>query len=117
MTAAEAVPGQDISVDSEGGAKAGSGKDKYLEPLALGVLAAFSMDRVKGKKGVLQNGVVSNGFGVIARIATMAASNRTLAQGFAYFALSKSVYRRWIAKGHEVTFSKDTRLEIELSER
>jgi hypothetical protein len=117
MTAAEAVPGQDISVDSEGGAKAGSGKDKYLEPLALGVLAAFSMDRVKGKKGVLQNGVVSNGFGVIARIATMAASNRTLAQGFAYFALSKSVYRRWIAKGHEVTFPKDTRLEIELSER
>jgi hypothetical protein len=117
MTAAEAAPGQEISLDSEGGAKAGSGTNKYLEPLALGVLAAFSMDRVKGKKGVLKNGAVSNGFGVIARIATMAASNRALAQGFAYFALSKSVYRRWIAKGHEVTFPKDTRLEIELSER
>jgi hypothetical protein len=121
MTAAEAAPGQDISVDSEGGAKAGSGKDKYLAPLALGVLAAWSLGgstKNGGKaKGVLKNGVVSNGFGVIARIATMAASNRTLAQGFAYFALSKSVYRRWIAKGREVTFPKDTRLEIELSER
>jgi hypothetical protein len=117
MTAAEAAPDQNISVDTEGAAKAGSGKDKYLEPLALGVLAAFSMNQLKGKKGVLRNGAVSNGFGVIARIATMAASNRTLAQGFAYFALSKSVYRRWIAKGHEVTFPKDTRLEIELSDR
>jgi hypothetical protein len=47
----------------------------------------------------------------------MAASNRGLAQGFAYFALSKSIYKRWIAKGHEVSFPKDTRLEIELSER
>jgi hypothetical protein len=116
MTAAEAAPGQDVSVDSEGGAKAGSGKNKYLAPLALGVLAASSMDGDEASD-VLKNGVVSNGFSVVARIATMAASNRGLAEGFAYFALSKSIYKRWIAKGHEVTFPKDTRLEIELSER
>jgi hypothetical protein len=116
MTAAEAAPGQDVSVDSEGGAKAGSGKNKYLAPLTLGVLAASSMDGDEASD-VLKNGVVSNGFGVIVRIATMAASNRGLAQGFAYFALSKSIYKRWIAKGHEVSFPKDTRLEIELSKR
>jgi hypothetical protein len=116
MTAAEAAPGQDVSVDSEGGAKAGSGKNKYLAPLALGVLAASSMDGDEASD-VFKNGVVSNGFGLVARVVTMAASNRGLAQGFAYFALSKSIYKRWIAKGHEVSFPKDTRLEIELSER
>jgi hypothetical protein len=116
MTAAEAAPGQDVSVDAEGGAKAGSGKNKYLAPLALGVLAASSMNGDEASD-IFKNGVVSNGFGLVARIVTMAASNRSLAQGFAYFALSKSIYKRWIAKGHEVSFPKDTRLEIELSER
>jgi hypothetical protein len=116
MTAAEAAPGQDVSVDAEGGAKAGSGKNKYLAPLALGFLAASSMDGDEAED-VFKNGVVSNGFGLAARIVTMAASNRSLAIGFAYFGLSKSIYKRWIAKGHEVSFPKDTRLEIELSER
>src|SRR6266851_6753837 len=116
MTAAEAAPGQDVSVDSEGGAKAGSGKNKYLAPLALGVLAASSMDGDEASD-IFKSGVVSNGFGLVARVVTMAASNRGLAQGFAYFALSKSIYKRWIAKGHEVTFPKDTRLEVELAER
>ncbi len=116
MTAAEAAPGQDVSVDSEGGAKAGSGKNKYLAPLALGVLAASSMDGDEASD-IFKSGVVSNGFGLVARVVTMAASNRGLAQSFAYFALSKSIYKRWIAKGHEVTFPKDTRLEVELAER
>ncbi len=116
MTAAEAAPGQVVSVDSEGGAKAGSDKNKYLAPLALGVLAAASMDGDEASD-VFKSGVVSNGFGLVARVVTMAASNRGLAQGFAYFALSKSIYKRWIAKGHEVTFPKDTRLEVELAER
>jgi len=116
MTAAEAGPGQGVSVDSEGGAKAGSDKNKYLAPLVLGVRAASSMDGDEASD-VFKNGVVSNGFGLVARVITMAASNRGLAQGFAYFALSKSIYKRWIAKGHEVSFPKNTRLEIELSER
>ncbi len=62
MTAAEAGPGQGVSVDSEGGAKAGSDKNKYLAPLVLGVLAASSMDGDEASD-VFKNGVVSNGFG------------------------------------------------------
>jgi hypothetical protein len=116
MTAAEAASDQNLSIDSEGGAKAGSDKNKYLAPLALGFLAASSMDGDEASD-VLKNGVVSNGFGLAARIVTMAASNRSIATGFAYYALTKSVYKRWIAKGHEVSFPKDTRLEIELAER
>jgi len=62
MTAAEAGPGQGVSVDSEGGAKAGSDKNKYLAPLVLGVRAASSMDGDEASD-VFKNGVVSNGFG------------------------------------------------------
>ncbi len=116
MTATEASPGQNLSVDSEGGAKGGSDKNKYLAPLALGVLAAASMNGDEASD-VFKNGVVSNGFGLVARIVTMAASSRSIAQGFAYYALTRSVYKHWIAKGHEVSFPKDTRLEIELTGR
>jgi len=58
--------------------------------------------------------VVSNGFGVVARVIGMASSDRSIGAGFAYYGLAKSIYRRWIARGHDVTFARDTRMEIEL---
>lgn len=119
LTASEADKGQSVTIDSEGGAQATGGKNKYLAPLALGLMAAASGGDGDNKDGGggLRNGVVSNGFGIVIRVVTLASSNRQLAQGFAYFALSKSVYKRWISKGKEITFPKDTRVEIELSER
>ncbi|WP_433965443.1 hypothetical protein [Tunturiibacter gelidiferens] len=69
MTAAEAAPGQSVSVDSEGGAKAGSDNNKYPAPLVLGVLAASSMDRDEASD-VFKNGVISNGFEFVARVVT-----------------------------------------------
>jgi len=36
----------------------------------------------------------------------MASSNRNVAEGFAYYALTSSIYKRWIAKVHEVSFHK-----------
>jgi hypothetical protein len=114
MTSAEGGQGQNLSIDQEGGAKAQPDKNKVLAPLVLGLLASNATDR---DAGTLHTGVVSNGFGIVIRVVTMATTNRNLAAGFAYFAVSKSVYRRWIAKGHEVDFPKDTRLEIDLAER
>lgn len=116
MSAAEATPGENISVDSEGGAKAGGEKNKYFAPLALGVLAAASMGGDEASDP-FKNGVVSGGFGLLARVVTAAASSRGAAEGFAYYALTKSLYKRWVAKGHEVSFPKNTRLEVELAGR
>ncbi|HEY0758162.1 MAG TPA: hypothetical protein VGD59_02780, partial [Acidisarcina sp.] len=45
MTSAEATADQNLSIDSEGGAKAGPPKDQLLAPLLLGVLAISSLDR------------------------------------------------------------------------
>ena len=115
VSAAEGMRGENLSIDSEGGAKAGSGKNKLLAPLALGVMAMASMDD-DGPLAV-KGGVTSNGFGLVARIVGVAAASPKVSATFAYFALAKSVYKRWIAKGHEVEFPRDTRLEIELANR
>lgn len=61
--------------------------------------------------------VISNGFGFAARVAAMASANAEVGRGFAYFALSKSIYYRWIARGHEVQFPKDTQVEILMNQR
>jgi hypothetical protein len=114
MTAAEGGQGQNLSIDQEGGAKAQPDKNKLLAPLTLALLASNANDR---DAGPAQTGVVSNGFGIVIRVVTMTTTNHNLAAGFAYFALAKSVYHRWIAKGHEVDFPKNTRLEIDLGER
>lgn len=114
LSASEAAPDQNISIDSEGAAKSTGGRDKYLAPLALSVMAAASMD---SDAGAVHGAVVSNGFGLAARVIALATANRSVAQGFAYFALSKSIYYRWIARGREITFPRNTRLEIMLNER
>lgn len=117
MIASEANRQQNVVIDSEGGAQATGGRDKYVAPLVLGLLAASASGGDKDNDDVVKNGAVSNGFGLVVRIATMASTNRSVAQGLAYFALAKSIYKRWIAKGSEISFPKNTRLQIELSER
>lgn len=115
MITSETNRKQNVEIDSEGGAKATSGPDKYIAPLVLGLFAASAS--LGDDDNVVKNGVVGNGFGLMARIATMATANRGVSMGFAYYALSKSVYKHWIARGSELTFPKDTRIQIELSER
>ncbi len=115
MITSEANRNQNVEIDSEGGAKATGGPNKYIAPLVLGLFAASAS--LGDDDNVVKNGVVSNGFGLMARIATMATANRGVTQGFAYYALSKSIYKRWIARGSELTFPKDTRIQIELSQR
>ena len=115
MIASEANRKQNVQIDSEGGAQATGGPDKYVAPLVLGLLAASAGEG--DSDNVVKNGTVSNGFGIMARIATMATANKSVALGFAFYALAKSLYKRWIGKGSNLTFPKNTRLQIELSER
>jgi hypothetical protein len=115
MISSETDRRQNVQIDSEGGAKATGGPDKYVAPLVLGLLAASVAEG--DNDNVVKNGVTGNGFGLMARVAGMAAANKQVSMGFACYALAKSVYKRWIARGSELTFPKDTRIQIELSER
>ena len=116
LAGAEASPGANIKINDEGTARSSSGPGKYLAPLALGVMATSAFDS-DATSNPLHSGVDSNGFGFAARILVMTSANATLLHSFAVFAVSKSIYYRWIARGHEVDFPKDTRIKILLNPR
>lgn len=115
LSASEIAGNQNLKISEEGTARTTSGPGKYFAPMTLAVFTAASYGDDAAKPA--NNGVVSNGFGFAARIAAAAAANPSVGRGFAYYALSKSIYFRWIARGHDVQFPKNTRLEVLLNER
>ena len=84
-----------------------------LAPLLLAYTAALGHD---DDGGVGQTVVGSNGFGLIARLVAFS-NNKNVATGFGMYALAKSVYFRYIDRGHQVTFPRDTEVEVQLISR
>jgi len=113
VIAAESVKSDRLQIDNEGQIKAG-GANRFLAPITLGSLAAVSDST---GAGLVKEAMTSNGLDLLARVVGTAASNGGLVSGFAYYEVGKVVFDTWIARGHEVVFAKDTRLEIELSQR
>jgi hypothetical protein len=58
------------------------------------------------------NAVASNGFGIVGRVVGIAASSRNVAAGIGIYGAALSFYDLWLARGHDVVFPKDTRVEI-----
>jgi hypothetical protein len=114
LSSIQGQKGQNVAIDEEGGTRAQPDKGRFLAPLVLGVMAAASND---DDGGIARQGVTSNGFGLPARIVTMATASRNASTGFAVFAFGKSIYRRYIARGHQVSFPANTELSIDLSKR
>jgi hypothetical protein len=115
LSSIQGQQGQNVALDAEGGTRAQPDKGRYLAPLVLGGLATVAAGG--DNDDILQHGVTSNGFGIPARIITMVAASRDASLGFAIFATAKSVYRRFIARGREVSFPANTELSIDLSRR
>lgn len=116
----DALSGQNVALDAEGGARAQPDKGRFLEPLVLGALAVASQhqDQDGGDRPDTSRSLAaSNGFGLPARVLAAGLASRNLSTGFATFALTKSVYRHYIARGHEVTFPRHTELTIALGRR
>ena len=121
LSSAQTDSGAHVSMDEEGQVKANDGPAKVAEPLLLGALALAATpdehDQAEGGVGAGTTTVASNGFGLIARITSLATLNTGVLQGFAYFSLGKSVYFHYLARGHNTAFAKDTEIEVTLSER
>ena len=118
LSSTEADGKDHLSLDEEGQAKASDGPAKYAEPALLAILAFASVpdDKDTGGSGGAGGFGTGGGGGLIGRVVASAA-DPALSEGLAAFALSKSVYVHFIAKGHETTFPTNTRVEISLSER
>jgi hypothetical protein len=112
-SAVEAQKTQELAMDAEGGVRPAS-KDRFLRPLLLTALASYASEG-DGGNSVGGDAVASNGFGLVGRIAGIAGGSPELAMGIGYYAAALSSYDSFIAKGQDVTFPRNTRLEIQLN--
>ncbi len=101
---------QNLSLDAEGTISPKK-QSSVIAPLLLTVLAGRALDQ-DGNMTV-DNGVASNGFGLVGRIVGLTASNRNLAAGLGYYAASLSLYENFLRSGRDVIFPRDTRIEID----
>lgn len=119
LSGAETARGERISMDDEGNAKANDSMTKYAEPALLAILAAGAApdDSHPGTAAPGAAGYSSNGFGLVARVVSLATRDTNVIQGFAYYSLGKSIYFNFVDKGKDTTFPHDTEVEVTFSER
>jgi hypothetical protein len=101
---------QNLTLDAEGTISPRN-QSSAIAPLLLTMLASRALDQDGNMTA--QTGVASNGFGLIGRIAGMAAGSRNLAAGIGFYAAGLSFYDNFLRSGRDVVFPKDTRIEIE----
>jgi len=111
-SAVSAEKTQELTMDAEGGVKSAP-KDRFIRPLLLAYLASYASEG-DGGNSLGGDAVASNSFGLVGRIAGIAGGSPNLALGIGYYAVATSSYDSFIAKGPDVAFPRNTRLEIQL---
>jgi hypothetical protein len=112
LTGADASRSADLQLDAEGAVQSKSRNGAAI-PLTLTFLAGRALDDDGSLAG--NSAVASNGFGIVGRVVGIVASSRNLAAGIGFYAAALSFYDRWVARGHDVVFRKDTRIEVTTS--
>ncbi len=117
LTGVDSDSSADLQMNSEGRVKP-KPKDKIVVPLILAFLATRPLDDdggVASQGG--KNFVGANGLGLIGNIIGWAGGSSYIATGIGAYGTAVSLYRRWIAAGHQVTFPRDTRLVVQATAR
>jgi hypothetical protein len=119
LTGADSAAPDKLALDSEGQIKP-KPQDKLLVPFTLLVLAARPLDVDKGDGaggGFGKDAFASNSLGIIGFIIGTALQQRSVAAGIGYYGAAVSIYERWIKRGRDVTFARDTRLVLQTTPR
>jgi len=117
LTGASGDKAQNITVDHEGGIKSNPDKNRFVAPVVLGLLTFVGQSEDKDGSGLGRQTVAANGFGIVARVVALTLNDRNVAIGFGSFSVAKSIYFRFLTRGHPVMFPKDTLVEVALSKR
>ncbi len=97
---------QNLQIDAEGGAQA---KPKSaLAPIALSLLAAEASQEDE----MSTQAAASNGFALLGRFMVLAPGSQYVAASLAATTASRSIYDRFLRHGTDVSFPRDTRIEI-----
>jgi hypothetical protein len=109
LAGANSNKSENLKIDSEGGVQP-QPKNRVIVPLVLTFLAGRALDNDGNLTA--NTAVSSNGFGIVGRVVGIVSGSRYLAAGIGYYAAALSVYERWLVHGHNVTFEKNTRIEV-----
>ena len=109
LAGADSNKSADLEMDSEGGVQPKS-QNRVIVPLVLTFLASRALDDDGSQ--LAHSAVASNGFGIVGRLVGMMASSPNVAAGIGIYGAALSFYELWVARGHEVVFVKNTRIEI-----
>lgn len=116
LAGVDAPGGSTLMLNSEGEVKP-KPKDKVAVPLLLFALASRPLDRDGGDGGFGKNAVASNSLGLIGFLVGTAGGWSNVAAGIGYYGTALSVWNRWIKRGEETTFLRDTRVIVETTAR
>jgi hypothetical protein len=116
LSGADAAKDAKLAMDSEGTVKPAP-QDKIVVPLLLAYLATRPLDDDGAAGQAGKNFVGANGFGLAGNLISLAGGSANLATAIGAYGTAVSIYRRWIARGKEVTFARDTRIVLEATPR
>jgi hypothetical protein len=109
LAGVDANKSANLQIDPEGGI-APKPQNRVLLPLVLTFLAGRGLDDDDSR--IANGAVASNGFGIVGRIAGMVATSRNVAAGIGFYGAALSFYDVCLARGHNVVFVKNTRIEV-----
>lgn len=109
LAGADSSAAADLQIDSEGAIQPKQ-QNRIIVPLVLSLLASRAFDNDGSQAG--NGAVASNGFGIVGRVVGIVASSRSVAAGIGFYAAGLAFYDRWLAHGHNVVFTKNTRIEV-----
>lgn len=119
LTGVDSASAQDLAMNSEGAVKP-KPQDKILVPLLLIALAASPLHQDRDASSfelARKNATASNSIGIIGFIVGTASGSANVAAGFGAYGAALSLYNRWIKRGTDVTFARDTRIVVQTTPR
>jgi len=109
LAAADASKEQQLALDQEGGVEP-KPQNRVIVPLVLTLLASRTLDNDGSIAG--NAAVGSNGFGLIGRVVGITAGSRGVAAVIGFYGAGLSFSERWLVRGQNVAFQKNTRIEV-----
>jgi hypothetical protein len=124
LAGAQADKGQDVKLDSEGGAEANSPKTRYL---TTGVAVALAFASARGDPDARDGDVSGNsssrvaggagGFKLVGIVMGLFIHSQPLGVAMGAYGASMSVYSHFIARGRDLVFPRNTAMEIAIGTR
>jgi hypothetical protein len=119
LAGVQAGKGQDVKLDSEGGAEANSPKSRYL---TTGIAVALAFVSARGDPDARNGDVNGNtnsrlaggagGFKLVGIVMGVFIHSQPLGMAMGAYGASMSVYSHFIARGRDLVFPKNTAMEI-----